>query len=130
MVDRAVQHWELRRQATARMKELPPRGHHAFTITISREVGTGGTCLAREVGRRLGWHVYDHELLEEIAREMNVRASLLESVDERQQSWLTESVEAFLSTPNKSESVPYVTETAFVRHLVETVLRWACTANV
>lgn len=82
------------------------------------------------MGRRLGWHVYDHELLEEIAREMNVRASLLESVDERQQSWLTESVEAFLSTPNKSESLPYVTETAFVRHLVETVLRWACTANV
>ena len=39
---------------------------------------------------------------------MKVRATLLESVDERQQNWLTESIEAFMSMPIKSESAPYV----------------------
>src|SRR5262249_30904626 len=44
-----------------------------------------------------------------------------ESVDERHQSWLLESVEAFLAAPEKSEWEPFVSESAYVRHLVETV---------
>jgi cytidylate kinase len=104
------------------MRDLPARTSHAFTITVSREAGTLGTSIAEEIGRRLGWHVYDHELLEQIAKEMSVRTTLLESVDERQQNWLMESIEAFLATPTKSEWEPYVSEGAFVRHLIETVL--------
>lgn len=41
-------------------------------ICVSREAGAGGGALAREVGRRLGWKVYDHELLEGIASRMEV----------------------------------------------------------
>jgi hypothetical protein len=74
------------------------------------------------VASRLGWHVYDHELLERIAEDMGVRTTLLESVDERQQGWLLETVEAFLSAPAESEWTPLVSEGAYVRHLVETVL--------
>ena len=75
--------------------------------------------MACEVGARLGWPVYDHELLERIAREMGLRVRLLESVDERRQSWLRECIEAFASAPVEGR---YVSEGAFVRHLVETVL--------
>lgn len=50
-----------------------------------------------------------------------LRCALLESVDERQQSWLLESVEAFLSTPFQSEWMPLVSESSYFRHLVETV---------
>ena len=102
---RANAHWETQRRKTER----------ALSIAISREAGARGSSVAREVGRRLGWTVYDHELLESIAREMKVRASLLESVDEKHKSWLEERVEAF-------SAIPYVSENAFVRHLVETVL--------
>src|SRR5262249_20196345 len=45
-----------------------------------------------------------------------VRAALLKSVDERHQSWLLESIEAFFAAHHKS-----VSEAAFVHHLVETV---------
>jgi cytidylate kinase len=86
-----------------------------FTIAVSRETGSGGTSVATAVGERLGWPVYDNELVERIAREMHLRASLLDSVDERRKSWLLECVEAFSSGRTVSES-------AFVRHLVETVL--------
>jgi cytidylate kinase len=86
-----------------------------FTIAFSREAGARGTTIGSEVGARLHWPVYDQELLEKIAREMNTRARLLESVDEKRQSWLEECVEAFAS-------VPLVSQSAFVRHMIETVL--------
>ncbi len=122
IVERACRHWEVRRQAAMHARD-PSRGpSQAFTITLSREAGTLGTAVAEEVGKRLGWHVYDHELLEKIAQELSVRATLLESLDERQQSWLTESIESFVATPNKSEWGAFVSESAFVRHLVETIL--------
>lgn len=87
----------------------------APTIAISREVGAGGTTLARAVGRRLTWPVYDQELLVELAREMHVRVRELENVDERHVSWLEECVEA-MSAGHR------VNECAYVKHLTELVL--------
>src|SRR5262245_20933833 len=87
----------------------------AFTVALSREVGARGTTVARAVGTRHGWKVYDHELLERIARDMKARVELLEGVDERRVSWLRESLEALSTSPTVSEA-------GYVRHLVETVL--------
>jgi cytidylate kinase len=115
-------HWESRHQAVSARKDLSPRTPGAFTVALSREAGTLGTLVAREVGKRMGWQVYDHELLERIAEDMHVRATLLAHVDERQQSWLLESVEALLATPVQNEWNPRVTESAYVRHLIQTVL--------
>ena len=75
--------WAAQRQAAATRRDRRPRTPPAFTITLSREAGTLATSVAQEVGRRLGWQVYDHELLERIAQEMHVRTALLDSVDER-----------------------------------------------
>jgi len=46
---------------------------------------------------------------------MGLRATLLESVDERRKSWLLEFLDGL-------SSVPAVSESAFVRNLIETVL--------
>lgn len=89
-----------------------------FSITISRETGTRGPAVARAVGKRLGWPVYDHELLEIIARELRVAVKLLENVDEHHVTWLQECVEAFAA-------VPAVREQKYVRHLVEAMLSLA-----
>src|SRR5690242_4965065 len=90
----AQRHWR------ERSKEIVAKGGtttsaFAFTIALQREAGVPGTSIAREIGRRLKWQVYDHELLERIAQEMGLRVSLLESIDEKRQSWLRESLEAF-----------------------------------
>jgi cytidylate kinase len=87
----------------------------ALTIALSRQVGAGGTSIAAEIGNRLGWPVYDHALLERIAQEMNLRTQLLESVDERQTHWLTESISAFSQSPG-------INTNAYVRHLIQTIL--------
>jgi cytidylate kinase len=86
-----------------------------LTIALSRQAGAGGTAIANEVGTRLNWPVYDHALLERIANEMNLRTRLLESVDEKHRNWLLDCVDAFSQERT-------VTEGAYVRHLVQTIL--------
>ncbi len=110
-------HWESRRKNVGAPGEPRP-----FTIAVSRETGTQDTAIAKEVGRLLGWHVYDHELLECIAKDMGLRTNFLESLDERNHSWILETTQAFLSTPGKSDWGPLVTESGYVHRLVKMVL--------
>jgi cytidylate kinase len=114
----AQREWRTRGQAEARARPAQP----GLTIALSREAGTPGTSVARAVGERLGWTVYDHELLERIAEEMGVRTALLESVDERRISWVQECMQAFAAVPSVSEST-------YVSHLIETVLALGALGN-
>ncbi len=61
-------------------------------ICISREAGAGASALARIVGDRLGWKVYDQELIEAIAHRMEVPIDEVRALDEQApsmvQDWL------------------------------------------
>ncbi len=108
-VVRATEHWHARRQerstgSTAR----------ACTIALSRQAGARGTSVARELGRRLGWPVYDQELLKQISQELGLRENLVASVDERHVSWLGELLSSLFTQRVISES-------GYVHRLIETV---------
>lgn len=75
----------------------------AFCISISREAGAGGITVAREVGRRLNWPVYDQELMESLAKDLNVDVVYLEDYDERRGNALVDSLRAFASAATVSE---------------------------
>jgi cytidylate kinase len=85
-----------------------------FTIAVGRQMGARGTSVGRAVGRLLDWAVYDQELLEQVAREMNVSSDRMASVDEKTMSWIQECFGALTSAPSVSED-------SFVHHLLETV---------
>jgi len=87
----------------------------AFTIALSREVGTRASKVAHEIGMRLGWPVFDRELLESVAQDMGLRTNLLNAVDEKHVSWIEEAIEAF-------GSALAVSETGYVIHLIRTIL--------
>jgi cytidylate kinase len=106
-LQQAQRNWQQHRQAG--------RGAVGVTVALTREAGCPGTSIARQVGARLGWPVYDHELLEKIAEEMGLRASLLESLDERRQSWILECLQGLSSAAT-------VTEGKYVHHLSQTLL--------
>jgi cytidylate kinase len=101
-----------RAEATAGGRPHPPA---AFTVAVSREAGSGGTSVAREVGRRLSWPVYDHELLEQIAKDLRVSVHLVEGVDEQPGNWLQEWAESFAGAPA-------VDEPAYFQRLLQMVL--------
>jgi cytidylate kinase len=117
---RANQHWQLRHQeeGAASEKEAAP----AFTIALSREAGTYGAAIARAVADRLGWPVYDSELLQHIATDMGVRKTLLSSMDERHVSWLSEYLEGL--SPHRG-----VSQYAFLHRLLQTILSLAAHGN-
>lgn len=112
---RARRQWQakLKAEATAGVRAERPRA--AFTIALSRDAGANGSLIARAVGERLGWMVYDRELVQRVAADMGVRSELLESLDEKHRSWLMDIIEGFPASPAVSES-------GYFRHLLATLL--------
>jgi cytidylate kinase len=52
-------------------------------ITVEREYGSGAAEIARELAKRLGWKLWDHELTEEIAKMSQVECAAVEKFEER-----------------------------------------------
>jgi len=52
-------------------------------ITIDREYGSGGSDIARKLGERLKWPVWDERLTHEIARLMDCDSRSVEKLEER-----------------------------------------------
>jgi cytidylate kinase len=88
-----------------------------FTITISREPGAKGTAVARELGQRLGWPVYDEELLNLISKEMGTQVDMLKLIDEKPVSFLEQSVITMVSDYNLNQDSYMVHLVAAVRAL-------------
>ncbi len=58
------------------LKQTAPKLHAELTvpsvITVSRQVGSGGNEIAREVAKLLGWSYFDKTLMVEVGREVGV----------------------------------------------------------
>jgi hypothetical protein len=105
------QTFSYRTEREAREREATRSALDGFTIALSREASTPAVEIAQTLGARLGWPVWNHELPERIARELHVPVAVIDEIDEKRQSWLVECIEAFVSTPELSES-------RYVRHLI------------
>jgi cytidylate kinase len=119
---RALRHWQTRGKGetvepvapTLAPTPAPP----PLSIAISRQAGANGSAIAGAVGQRLGWPVYDKELIEKIAQELGLRTQLIESVDERRVSWLEECFRSF--TPQRQ-----VSKEEYTQHLTRVLLSLA-----
>jgi hypothetical protein len=56
-------------------------------VTISRETGVEGGEIGRCVGGRLGWEVFDKNLLDRIADRFHIPRMMLDLVDETKSNW-------------------------------------------
>lgn len=88
-------------------KKSPP-----LTVALSRQAGSRGADIARAAGERLGWSVYDHELLKRIAEEKGLHERLLHQLDERHVGWLEEMISSFGSQGSGREH-------AYITHLLQ-----------
>jgi cytidylate kinase len=79
MVEREIGRWRLSGAAADRVV-LP--GEPAPLITISGELGSGDRELAKTLGARLRWPVYDRELVEEMVRESHTNRQQVLDIDE------------------------------------------------
>ncbi len=102
-------HWQRHPLWETTHEPRPPR--REFTVAISRETGSPGMEVAREIGLQLSWPVYDREIIDLIAQESGLRTELLESIDEQDRSWLIEAIASFKRRDQVSSA-------GFVHHLV------------
>src|SRR5215471_6705557 len=65
----------------------------ARMLTISHQYGSGGSQIARDLGERLQWSVWDKEIVRKIATEYQVAESDVEARDERVASFIARLVE-------------------------------------
>jgi cytidylate kinase len=86
IVERQLRRWEIK--GHQHPPQPPSTERICDFITISREIGSGGKRLAEALGARLGWKVYDRELLDLMADNEAERQRLYSVLDERGQSWM------------------------------------------
>ena len=76
-------------------------------LLISREKGAGGSAVGHLAGKRLGWQVFDNEIVDAIAEKARVRRELVESLDERDRATIHDAVNRLLN-PQPMETSGYL----------------------
>jgi cytidylate kinase len=75
----------------------------ALTVAVSREAGSRGGSIARRAGRKLGWEVYNQELLEYIAQEGAFRQDIADHLAPETARWVEERLDTLLREQNLSQ---------------------------
>lgn len=116
LVERQMRNWEIRRAQVppAAAPEVP--AVRPF-VTISRMVGSGGLQVARRLEELTGWPLFDRELLTHMAGDDHVRKRLYETMDERDVSFIEETLRSF--------TAPEFRRNDFLHRLSETMLALA-----
>ena len=81
ILERQAKAWEMNRRLADR--ETGAAARKGPWITVSRQLGSGGTELAQRLGQELEWQVFDQEILTTIARHTHTRETVLAQLDER-----------------------------------------------
>ena len=83
-------------------------------ITVSSEPGSGGTIVAQEVARRLGFDYFHKDIIEGIAKSAKIRTSVIETLEKERMS----GIEDFISSLVKEQ---YIWPGIYMEHLLKIV---------
>ena len=87
VVERQMRNWELARSQRLKLPE-PKRQEVEDFVCVSRRVATpGAEEVAARLGKKLGWPVFDKEILEAMAGDDFYRQQIYANMDQRDLSW-------------------------------------------
>ena len=121
--ERQMQAWAMNAEIADRV--ISRRFHQAHAsqlkcfLTISREAGAGGSQVAAIIGQRLGWDVFDKNLLDCIAERFNLNRKMLDLVDETSSNWVYD----VLGTWMDSKVIPHEKYVSHLRGVILAVAR-------
>jgi cytidylate kinase len=90
-------------QGDRAVRPVEPPVPPGLTVAISREAGSRGSTIATRAGQKLGWQVYNQELLEYIAQEGAFRQNVSSDLPPAAARWVDERLEALLREQNLSQ---------------------------
>ncbi len=100
-----------------------------FVITVSREVGSGGRTIGRELAKRLGVPYCDKNLINTLVEKLGLSAGSIEMLKGLKKNWLTDALMRFSPDPHvgsagmpRRDVAPGVT-TDDVYHLESEILK-------
>jgi cytidylate kinase-like protein len=71
-------------------------------VTVSREYGAGGSEFAALLGARLGWYVFDKDLIARVAERVHLQSGIVEKRDEQPPGWFDRITATLLIAPPES----------------------------
>ncbi len=115
LVDKRIEQWHTEQGKDLKLPHLDEGQAEIDYITISREPASGGEEVAAILADLLTWQVYDKEILDYMAENMNVHKEVVESIDENTSVWMSNWLTSlFKDRPEK--------QTDYCRHLVNVLL--------
>ena len=111
MMEKRWKKWLLLTQQKAGQEPLGPFP----TVTISRERGSGGSLVARLVADRLGFVLFDSELVDHVARSAAVDRMVVAHMDEQSQRSIKEWTERVMHHQQFSAQ-------SYMAHLTKTIM--------
>lgn len=94
MIEDQVNFWRLNHPT---QPKTHPKGRKLPVITISREFGAQGLAIALMLEKRLGFKVWDKEILEVISIKLGSNVNYLEALDENAQSLVNDTIFGLLN---------------------------------
>lgn len=94
MIEEQVQFWRLKNSSN---KKLASSANHLPIITVSREFGARGAELATILGNKLGFKVWDKDLLDVISKKLGSNNEYIQSLDENRRSLLEDTIFGFMN---------------------------------
>lgn len=74
-------------------------------VVVSREYGAGGSEFASLLGERLGWYVFDRDIIERVAERLHVATGVVERQDEQCPGWMARIASSLMISPPESPTV-------------------------
>ncbi len=111
--------WGYRSGRTHGAERQAPAAARGLTIALARQSGTPAADIARAVGAELDWPVYDHQLLQRVARELDLPVKALEPLDEQPQGWFLDHLQTTAPRAPISEARYVHCLTGVIRELAE-----------
>ncbi len=75
-----------------------------LTVAVSREAGARGGTIAASLGRKLGWQVYDQELLEYATNESPLHQELIDGLSPAARQWVETRLDQLLREQSISQN--------------------------
>jgi cytidylate kinase len=82
-----------------------------LTIAVSREAGSRGNTIGIRAGLKLGWPVYNQEMLDYVAQELAFRQNLLENLPPGAGAWVEARLAQLIAQQGLSQN-PFVVDLA------------------
>jgi cytidylate kinase len=98
VAERQLNLWSELRRAAREKNRKAPNAVFRF-LTIARDKGSLGDEIAQELSKRMGWHVFDEEIVTYIAKNSHVSENLVRQLDQRSQNLIEATIARLLRMP-------------------------------